>query len=56
MATTKLDYDGSRVEERYFDFVVTPRRRADGSIEGVQLIVDDVTSRGESCKAEARVE
>lgn len=41
----QTDYDGSGVEERYFDFVVTPRRRADGSIEGVQLIVDDVTSR-----------
>lgn len=53
----QTDYDGSGVEERYFDFVVTPRRRADGSIEGVQLIVDDVTSRVRARQAaEARVE
>ncbi len=52
----QTDYDGSGVEERYFDFVVTPRRRADGSIEGVQLIVDDVTSRVRARQAaEARV-
>ena len=35
---------GPEVEERYFDFLVTPRRRADRSIEGVQIIFDDVTS------------
>ena len=38
----QADYDGSGVEERFFDFVVTPRRREDGSIEGLQLVVDDV--------------
>ena len=41
----QADYDGSGVEERYFDFVVTPRRGDDGSIEGVQIIFDDVTRR-----------
>jgi PAS domain S-box-containing protein len=41
----QADYDGSGVQERYFDFVVTPRHREDGSIEGVQLVFDDVTSR-----------
>lgn len=50
----QTDYDGSGVEERYFDFVVTPRRRADGSIEGVQLIVDDVTSRVRARQAPRR--
>ncbi|OSC41562.1 SpoIIE family protein phosphatase [Mycobacterium decipiens] len=53
----QADYDGSGIEERYFDFVVTPRRRADGSIEGVQLMFDDVTSRVRArLAAEARVE
>jgi anti-anti-sigma factor len=53
----QADYDGSGVEERFFDFVVTPRRRADGSIEGVQLIFDDVTNRVRArLAAEARVE
>src|SRR5215469_16839977 len=41
----QADYDGSGIHERFFDFVVTPRRREDGSIEGVQLLFDDVTSR-----------
>ncbi|WP_204081443.1 SpoIIE family protein phosphatase [Mycobacterium riyadhense] len=53
----QADYDGSGIEERFFDFVVTPRRRADGSIEGVQLIFDDVTARVKArLAAEARVE
>jgi anti-anti-sigma factor len=53
----QADYDGSGVEERFFDFLVTPRRRADGSIEGVQLIFDDVTNRVRArLDAEARVE
>jgi anti-anti-sigma factor len=41
----QADYDGSGVEERYFDFDVTPRRGDDGSIEGVQIVFDDVTDR-----------
>ena len=41
----QVDYDGSGVQERFFDFVVTPRRREDGSIEGVQVVLDDVPSR-----------
>jgi anti-anti-sigma factor len=41
----QADYDGSGVEERYFDFIVTPRHGDDGSIEGVQIIFDDVTDR-----------
>ena len=41
----QADYDGSGIEERFFDFLVTPRRVADGSIEGVQLVFDDVTNR-----------
>lgn len=41
----QADYDGSGIEERYFDFVVTPRHGADGSIEGVQVMFDDVTTR-----------
>jgi anti-anti-sigma factor len=41
----QADYDGSGIEERYFDFVVTPRRGDDGSIEGVQILFDDVTDR-----------
>ncbi|EUA13170.1 hypothetical protein I546_1894 [Mycobacterium kansasii 732] len=53
----QADFDGSGIEERFFDFVVTPRRRADGSIEGVQIIFDDVTSRvRERLAAEAQVE
>ncbi|KAA1249689.1 SpoIIE family protein phosphatase [Mycobacterium simiae] len=41
----QADFDGSGIEERFFDFVVAPRCRPDGSIEGVQLIFDDVTNR-----------
>ena len=53
----QTDYDGSGIQERYFDFLVTPRRRADGSIEGVQLVFDDVTNRVRArLAAEARVE
>ncbi|KLO28157.1 SpoIIE family protein phosphatase [Mycobacterium haemophilum] len=53
----QADYDGSGLEERFFDFLVTPRRRADSSIEGVQLIFDDVTDRVRArLAAEARVE
>lgn len=53
----QADYEGAGIEERFFDFVVTPRRRADGSIEGVQLIFDDVTARVKArLAAEAQVE
>ena len=53
----QADYDGSGLEERFFDFLVTPRRRADGSIEGVQLVFEDVTKRVRArLAAEARVE
>jgi serine phosphatase RsbU (regulator of sigma subunit)/anti-sigma regulatory factor (Ser/Thr protein kinase)/anti-anti-sigma regulatory factor len=53
----QADFSGSGIEERYFDFLVTPRRRADGSIEGVQIIFDDVTTRVQSrLAAEARME
>jgi anti-anti-sigma factor len=53
----QVDPDGSGLQERYFDFVVTPRRRADGSIEGVQILFDDVTNRVQArLAAEARVE
>ena len=53
----QADYDGSGVQERFLDFVVTPRRREDGSIEGVQIIFDDVTNRVRArLAAEARLE
>ncbi|OBA63238.1 PAS domain S-box protein [Mycobacterium sp. 1100029.7] len=53
----QADFDGSGVKERYFDFLVTARRRPDGSIEGVQIIFDDVTSRVQARTAtEARIE
>jgi anti-anti-sigma factor len=53
----QADYDGSGIEERYFDFVVTPRRGDDGAIEGVQIIFDDVTRRVQArLAAEARIE
>jgi PAS domain S-box-containing protein len=53
----QADYDGSGVQERFFDFVVTPRHGEDGSIEGVQLVFDDVTSRVQArLAAEARME
>ncbi|BBX95751.1 SpoIIE family protein phosphatase [Mycobacterium lacus] len=51
------DYDGSGIQERFFDFLVTPRRGPDGSIEGVQLVFDDVTTRvRERQAAEAQVQ
>lgn len=53
----QADFDGSGVNERFFDFLVTPRRRKDGSIEGVQIIFDDVTTRVQARQAtEARME
>src|SRR6516225_4945997 len=53
----QADYDGSGVEERFFDFVVTPRRRGDGSIEGVQILFDDVTNQVKArLAAEARMD
>ncbi|MCV7006765.1 SpoIIE family protein phosphatase [Mycobacterium gordonae] len=53
----QVDLQGSGLEERYFDFLVTPRRAPDGSIEGVQLVFDDVTARVQARLAsEARVE
>jgi anti-anti-sigma factor len=53
----QADYDGTGIQERYFDFLVTPRRDTDGSIEGVQLVFDDVTSRVRArLAAEARLE
>lgn len=33
------------IQERFFDLLVTPRRRDDGSVEGVMCIVDEVTDR-----------
>ena len=52
-----VDLQGSGLEERFFDFLVTPRRAADGSIEGVQVVFDDVTARVQArLAAEARVE
>lgn len=53
----QVDLQGSGVEERYFDFLVTPRRAPDGSIEGVQILFDEVTARVQARQAaEARVE
>ncbi len=53
----QVDLQGSGLEERFFDFLVTPRRASDGSIEGVQLVFDDVTARVQArLAAEARVE
>lgn len=53
----QVDLQGSGLEERFFDFLVTPRRASDGSIEGVQLVFDDVTARVQARLAtEARVE
>ena len=57
-AEWRLQVDfGSGIEERFFDFLVTPRRREDGSIEGVQLVFDDVTRRVRArLAAETRME
>lgn len=53
----QVDLQGSGLEERYFDFLVTPRRAPDGSIEGVQILFDEVTARVQARQAaEARVE
>jgi anti-anti-sigma factor len=53
----QVDSDGLGLKDRYFDFLVTPRRGADGSVEGVQITFDDVTARVEArLAAEARVE
>jgi anti-anti-sigma factor len=53
----QADFDGSGVQERFFDFLVTPRRTPDGSIEGVQLAFDDVTNRVQTrLAAEERME
>lgn len=53
----QADFDGSGVHERFFDFLVTARHGDDGSIEGVQLLFDDVTNRVRArSAAEARME
>jgi anti-anti-sigma factor len=53
----QANLEGSGIEERFVDFVVTPRRREDGSIEGVQLLFEDVTNRVHArAAAEARME
>lgn len=53
----QADFAGSGIEEKYFDFLVTPRRGPDGSIEGVQVLFDDVTERVRSrSAAEARIQ
>ena len=42
----QADFEGAgRAQEHFFDFIVTPRRADDGSIEGVQLLFSDVTGR-----------
>jgi anti-anti-sigma factor len=52
----QADYDGTGIQERFFDFLVTPRRDANGAIEGVQIVFDDVTSRVKArIAAEARM-
>jgi anti-anti-sigma factor len=53
----QVDFDGSGYQERFFDFLVTPRRDEDGLIEGVQIVFDDVTQRVQArLAAEARME
>jgi hypothetical protein len=53
----QTDYGSGVIEDRFFDFVVTPRRREDGTIEGVQLLFDDVTGRVQArLSAEARMD
>lgn len=54
----QADFDGTgHAQEHFFDFIVTPRRAEDGSIEGVQLAFVDVTSRVQTrMAAEARLE
>lgn len=42
----QADFEGAgQAQEHFFDFIVTPRRADDGSIEGVQLLFADVTDR-----------
>lgn len=51
------DFGSGVIEDRFFDFVVTARRREDGTIDGVQLMFDDVTQRVRARMAdEARIE
>lgn len=54
----QADFDGTgRAQEHFFDFIVTPRRATNGSIEGVQLAFVDVTRRVQTrMAAEARLE
>lgn len=53
----QADFEGTGIAERYFDFLVTARRGTDGSIEGVQIIFDDVTKRVQArLDTEARME
>lgn len=53
----QADFEGAgRAQEHFFDFVVSPRRAQDGSIEGVQLAFTDVTERVQArMAAEARL-
>jgi serine phosphatase RsbU (regulator of sigma subunit)/anti-sigma regulatory factor (Ser/Thr protein kinase)/anti-anti-sigma regulatory factor len=55
---THVDTDGcGTIEERFVDFVATARTRDDGSIEGVQFVIDDATQRvRERMAAEARAQ
>ncbi len=42
----QADFEGTGdIQERFFDFIVTARKRDDGSTEGVQLAFLDVTGR-----------
>ena len=54
----QADFEGlGQAQEHFFDFVVSPRRAEDGSIEGVQLAFVDVTNRVRTrMVAEARLE
>jgi len=54
----QADFEGSgEAQEHFFDFIVSARRAADGSIEGVQLAFVDVTDRVRTrLAAEARME
>lgn len=54
----QADFAGAgQAQERYFDFIVSPRRAEDGTIEGVQLAFTDVTNRVQTrMAAEARLE
>jgi serine phosphatase RsbU (regulator of sigma subunit)/anti-sigma regulatory factor (Ser/Thr protein kinase)/anti-anti-sigma regulatory factor len=54
----QADFEAAgRAQEHFFDFVVTPRRAEDGSVEGVQLAFTDVTERVQTrMAAEARLQ